>query len=42
RTENVDKVPGVGNIPGLGVLFRRNASQDKRTELLIFLSPSVI
>jgi len=42
RTENVSKVPVLGDIPGLGMLFRHNASQDKRTELLIFLSPSVI
>ena len=42
QTESTDKVPGLGNIPGLGILFRHNTTKNKRTELLIFLSPSVI
>lgn len=42
QTDSTDKVPGLGNIPGLGILFRHNTTKKKRTELLIFLSPSVI
>jgi type IV pilus assembly protein PilQ len=43
-TENVieDKVPGFGDIPGLGWLFKRHTVEDKRIELLIFLTPSIL
>ena len=42
QSSNVSKVPILGDIPGLGVLFRKTAKQDNRTELLIFLTPRII
>jgi len=39
---NVDQVPGLGDIPILGVLFQRRRNTDRRTELLIFLTPRIV
>jgi general secretion pathway protein D len=36
------KVPILGDIPGLGVLFRRHQKSNIKTELLIFLTPHVV
>jgi len=41
KTENVKKVPLLGDIPILGWLFRRTVEQKTKTELLIFLTPHV-
>ena len=40
-TESVNKVPVLGDIPGLGLLFRRTIRKKTKTELLIFLTPHV-
>ena len=40
-TESVRKVPGLGDIPLLGALFRRTYKRKIKTELLIFLTPRV-
>jgi len=37
-----NKVPGLGDIPILGWLFKNKAVNDNRTELLIFLTPTII
>jgi len=37
-----EKVPWLGDIPGLGVLFRRRANESKKRELLIFVTPSIV
>ena len=37
-----NKVPLLGDIPGLGYLFRDNAKIDDKTELLVFLTPRII
>jgi len=42
KTTTVRKVPLLGDIPGLGMLFRRKITADAKTELLIFLTPHVI
>ncbi len=42
KLSNVTKIPLLGDIPGLGVLFRRTVRQDTKTELLIFLTPHII
>jgi len=42
KTENVRKVPVLGDIPGLGALFRRKTTTNTKTELLIFLTPYVV
>jgi type IV pilus assembly protein PilQ len=36
------KVPMLGDIPGLGWLFKTRASTNDRTELIIFLTPKII
>jgi len=41
-SSNVSKVPFLGDIPGLGVLFRTKSRSDNRTELLIFLTPRIV
>ncbi len=42
KTNDNDKVPGLGNIPVAGKLFRRDAKSDNKSELVIFISPKVI
>ena len=42
KTESVKKVPLLGDIPGLGALFRHKVKTNERTELLIFLTPYII
>jgi pilus assembly protein CpaC len=37
--ENVNKFPGLGDIPGLGALFRSSAFLKDQTELVIFVTP---
>jgi type IV pilus assembly protein PilQ len=39
---NVDQVPFFGDIPILGVLFQRRRNTDRRTEMLIFLTPRIV
>ncbi len=39
---NSDKVPGLADIPGLGVVFKGKDDSTKKTELVIFLRPTVI
>ena len=41
KTQTVNKIPILGDIPGLGVLFQRNQTTKTKTELLIFLTPHV-
>jgi type IV pilus assembly protein PilQ len=38
----VDKVPFLGDIPFVGVLFKRTSKQDDKTELLIFVTPKIV
>lgn len=40
--KNTDKVPGLSNIPGLGKLFTGKNDANRKTELVIFLRPTVI
>ncbi|VVE74322.1 Type IV pilus biogenesis and competence protein PilQ [Pandoraea anapnoica] len=35
-------VPWLGDVPVLGALFRNRANENRRTELLVFLTPSVV
>ncbi len=37
-----DKVPWLGDIPGVGVLFRRRTSDIRKRELLIFITPTIV
>lgn len=41
KTDTVLKVPLLGDIPWLGALFRRTTKTQRKTELLIFITPHV-
>jgi general secretion pathway protein D len=40
--DSVTKVPILGDIPGLGWLFKRTSSQERKTNLLVFINPTII
>jgi general secretion pathway protein D len=42
RTTVDTKIPILGDIPGLGALFRRKQKDNTKTELLIFITPHVV
>jgi general secretion pathway protein D len=42
RNENETKVPGLGDIPLLGWLFKTQSNADQKTNLYVFLTPRVI
>jgi general secretion pathway protein D len=39
---SVDKIPGLGDIPGIGALFRSTSRQRGRTNLMVFLRPTIV
>ena len=39
---NVDKVPFLGDVPGLGNLFKRTNKQDQKTEMIVFITPRIL
>jgi type IV pilus assembly protein PilQ len=40
--ESETRVPGLGNIPGLGYLFRSRVNRQNNAELLIFVTPKIL
>jgi general secretion pathway protein D len=42
KTVNDSKIPFLGDIPGLGLLFRRRVNETTKTELMIFLTPHIV
>jgi type IV pilus assembly protein PilQ len=42
KASKEEKVPWLGDIPGVGALFRRRANETKKRELLIFVTPSIV
>lgn len=42
KQNTVTKVPGLGDIPGIGVLFRTTKRQNDKAELLIFVTPRIL
>jgi type IV pilus assembly protein PilQ len=42
NASNEEKVPWLGDVPGLGALFRRRANESKKRELLIFVTPTIV
>ena len=42
KSNTVTKVPGLGDIPGIGVLFRHTTRGDTKAELLIFVTPRIL
>lgn len=39
---DISKVPLLGDIPGLGILFKKTVSENKKRELLIFVTPRIV
>jgi type IV pilus assembly protein PilQ len=42
ETNNVSKVPLLGDLPVVGYLFKTTARQNSKTELLVFITPKII
>jgi type IV pilus assembly protein PilQ len=42
QVNTVDKVPFFGDLPGVGVLFRRTATSSEKREMLVFITPKVL
>ena len=42
QTQDRNQMPGLGNIPGVGLLFGQRASTGTKRELVILLKPTVI
>src|SRR4030095_3161137 len=40
--ESMQKIPGIGDIPVLGLLFRSKAHQKNQTELVVMITPTII
>lgn len=41
-SNDIDKVPFLGDLPVLGALFRSKRFQNKETELVVFVTPSIV
>jgi pilus assembly protein CpaC len=41
-TSSLQKIPGIGDIPILGYLFRSKAAQKNRTELVVMITPQIL
>ncbi|MBO6797768.1 type II secretion system secretin GspD [Maricaulis sp.] len=41
-SDNESRIPGLGDIPGVGNLFRNRGLSSERNELIIFLTPRII
>lgn len=41
-SENENKLPGIGNVPVLGWLFKKERNEQKSEEVLIFITPSIV
>jgi len=41
-TDNTSQVPGLGNVPVLGWLFKKNTKIENKTELIIFITPRLL
>lgn len=42
QSRDVDKLPVLGDVPLLGALFRSTRTQDKETELVVLVTPTVV
>ena len=40
--QNQTKVPFLGDLPGIGQLFRKDEKSDSKRELLIFVTPRIV
>ncbi len=41
-TSSLNKIPGIGDIPILGLLFKSKAHQKNQTELVVMITPSIV
>jgi pilus assembly protein CpaC len=41
-TSQLQKIPGIGDIPILGYLFKSKAAQKERTELVVMITPQIL
>src|SRR5207253_4835859 len=41
-TSTMQKIPGIGDIPILGLLFKSKAAQKNQTELVVMLTPQIL
>ena len=42
KSNTISKVPGLGDIPGIGALFRNTSRTNTKAELLIFVTPRIL
>jgi type IV pilus assembly protein PilQ len=42
KANTISKVPGLGDIPGIGALFRKTVKNNNKAELLIFVTPRIL
>jgi type IV pilus assembly protein PilQ len=42
KSNEVDRVPFLGELPGVGALFRTTRNVDEKNELLIFVTPKIV
>ena len=42
RSRSEDRVPYLSSIPGVGNLFKRRSNENKKRELLIFVTPTIV
>jgi len=42
KSTDIKKVPFLGDVPGLGALFRNTKKSDQKAELLIFVTPRIL
>jgi len=42
KLDSTEKVPVLGDIPLLGMLFRHKVKSDAKTELMIFMTPQIV
>jgi type IV pilus assembly protein PilQ len=42
KSNTISKVPGLGDIPGVGALFRKTSRNNNKAELLIFVTPRIL
>jgi len=42
QSNTIDKVPLLGDLPGVGVLFKRTVNSTEKREMLVFITPRVL
>jgi type IV pilus assembly protein PilQ len=42
QRNQTDKVPFLGDLPGVGFMFRKDRAEDNKRELLIFITPKIL